>query len=99
MAQRILAPTTAAAFTTPFVVQTERVVTAIQTGLAGAELAALEISPDSGQTRIAVLIAGVAPNLNVANPSRRVEDVGLYRYNKGASVAAAAIYVATEENQ
>lgn len=98
MAQLILAPTTAVAASSPFVVVTERWVTGIAAGLAGAEVADLQITPNEGQLWITVLPAANS-QLNLANPSRRVIEPGTYRYAKGATVAAVPIYVATEDNQ
>lgn len=97
MATQILVPTTAAAASRSFVVRTNRWVTGMETGIAGAETADLQISPDNGSTWITVLPA-VTSQLNLANPSRRVIEPGLYRYNKSATVAAASIYVATEDS-
>src|SRR3972149_4446352 len=99
MAQRILAPTTLGAFSTPFVVLTERQVTGIQVGMAAAELAQLQISPD-GVNFANVVTGGVTTptDLNVATKARAVIGPGTYRYSKGVTVAAVPIYVATEDN-
>jgi len=97
MAVQILAPVTAAAASLSFTVRTERWATGIAVGLAGAETADLQITPDDGKTWITVLPA-VGAQLSVVNPSRRVPEPGVYRYNKGVTVAAVPIYVATEDN-
>ena len=99
MAQRILAPTSAAAFSTPFIVQTERWVTGIQVGMAGVELAQLQVSGD-GVNFANVVTGGLTTptDLTVTTKAQAVMAPGTYRYSKGVTVAAVPIYVATEEN-
>ena len=90
----ILAATTGAAASKGAVALTRRHVSFFAVpALVAAETAALEVTPDNGQTWVSTpqqlsatttLIAAIVP--------------GTYRVNKGASVTATAIYAATEEN-
>lgn len=79
MATQILAPTTAAAQSTPFVVLTERWVTVEQIGLAAAETAALQQTPDNGATWVNVLSAGVAVALTATLRALKVDSVGIWK--------------------
>lgn len=95
MADLILAATTLAARSKPFVIRSEAHASSMQVGLAGAELATLEITPDQGKTWLVVLPAA-NNDLTVANSTRQILSVGLYSYNKGVSVGPAAIYLSSE---
>ena len=97
MADLILSGTTLGAASKPFVVRTEAHVTSIAVGLAGGEVATLQISPDGGQTWMNVLPL-VSTQLTATVPSRRIVEPGLYRYDKGVTIAVVPLYVATEAN-
>ena len=95
MATLILPATTLGAQSKPFVVRTRAQATGIAVGLAGAETANLQISVDQGATWQDVLPVATF-QLSATVPSRGVGSPGLYRYNKGVTVAAVPIYAATE---
>jgi hypothetical protein len=100
MSQQILAPTTAAAATAPFTVASDYQVTAmVQPVLAGIEEAQLQISPDQGVTWVNAIIPLSPALLNVSNSILYVRTPGIYRFNKTATAAPTAVFVATEINQ
>lgn len=93
-AYSLIANTTSADTSSPFQVTGERT-TFIATGTyAATEDATLQVSPDGGTTWINVVEAAVTKVLDEENTVMTVYGRGLYRFNKGTSVAASGVAVA-----
>lgn len=86
----ILAPTLAAASSTPFRVLRGEVVTVKMTGLAGAETGTIEY--DSGNGTF-VAAPGTASTLTATTPVTSIVSSGSYRVTKTSTASLSGIYI------
>ena len=72
--------------------------TFIQQGLAGAEEAVLQVSYDGGTTFVDVYINSTKQSLSATNNVLTINAPGIYKIAKGASAAAAGVYLVTNND-